>query len=164
MTNKKKLSRANNVFLIIRGEKSEFHKAPFCPIILCSRRHTAEWESGNTEDGSTVLYNYSLTDEGNWILTKYKGYGIKSNGFIKLFDGNDSYGVSDRNHINELLKDAVWWSYDEIPTWLLQKGVKYPSDDFTKRLIVEDYGTCLMPHSKEMKYLESLENMIYPIG
>ena len=99
MTNKKKLSSANNVFLIIRGERSEFHKAPFCPIVLCSRRHTSEWEAGNTEDGCTVLYNYSPADEGNWILTKYKGYN-----YYRIFVFQDEEEFNE--HSKELIKDG----------------------------------------------------------
>lgn len=155
---KQKLPKARNLYLIVRGEKSEHHNAPFHPVIVCSRKHTAQWEVKEPQDGATLFYNLMGNDAGaNWGLGKYKGYDCDANHYFELFDGVNSKDITSRDNIFSLLKGAIWWSYDECPQWLLDAGVKYPEDKFTKQVILEDSGTCIWSHSKETKYWDNLE-------
>lgn len=155
--------KARTLFLIIRGEKSEHHNAPYSPIILCTRTHTAKWESRGTENGATVFENfYPHEGVGNWILCRYKGYDVSSNSNFTLFDGKTSHEVSNKEELEKLFPQAVWWSYDEMPKWVADLGCKYPEDDWTRKMISEDMGGCLLPHSKEMKLRDTLEKYDEP--
>lgn len=145
-----KYPKARNLFLIIRGKQSEFHKAPFHQIILCTRKHVAKWEAGDVVKGATVIYNAMGNHEGaNWFLAQYKGYGCDCNQYFTLFDGVDSRELTSTENIHKLLKNATWWSYDEMPSWIERLGVKPPTDDFSKKQILDDLGDCLLPISKQ---------------
>jgi hypothetical protein len=159
-----KLPKAKSLYIIIRGEKSEFHNAPYHPIIVCSRKHVAKWESKDAHNGATVLYNAAgISESGNWFLGQYKGYGCESNRYLTLFDGVDSRDFTNKERVErELLNGAVWWSYDECPRWMLDLGVKYPEDDFSKKVIMSDYGDCLLPYSQADKLRRTLENYDTP--
>jgi hypothetical protein len=159
--------KARNFFLVIRGPKSEHHNAPFHPVILCTRRHTAQWESRPSSDGDTVLENMAPDAScwGNWLLVKYKGYDIDYGAvahYFTLFDGANSRDVSDSGRIESLLNGATWWSYDEMPVFVRALGVKYPEDNFTKQVIWEDLGDCLLGQRKEYELRTKLDKMGRP--
>lgn len=160
-----KLPKPKNLFLIVRGEKPDIHNAPYSPIILCTRKHTAKFESGSTSDGATVFQALSRDFTGNWLLVKYKGYDIDYGNvchYFKLFDGNDSENVSDRSEIHKLIGGAIWWSYDEMPDFIKDLGAKYPNDRWTKEMICHDFGTCLLTNSQEKKLKSNLEKYEMP--
>ena len=145
----KKTPIARNLFLIIRGPQGEFHKAPFHPIIICSRKHTAKWEAGDTEDGATVFVNMD-PPYGNWLLSRYKGYDIVGNPkFFTLFDGKESRDISQIS--DNTFRDAIWWSYDGMPDCLKEKGVSYATDNFTKERIADDAGACRLLQREQEK-------------
>jgi hypothetical protein len=157
----KKIPIARNLFLIIRGERSEHHKADFHPIIICSRKHTAKWEAGATVDGATVFENMAPESAaGNWLLCRYKGYDIVGTPqYFTLFDGKESRDISTIS--DETFNNAIWWSYDRMPEYLKDKGVHYATDEFTKNRIMQDAGTCELSYAKQEKlkhYLGTLEN------
>jgi hypothetical protein len=159
--------KAKNFYLILRGPKGEHHNAPFHPIILCTRKHTAEWESQRSKDGATVWVNMAPSTAywGNWLLVKYKGYDIDYGNiahYFTLFDGKDSREVSDRDYIETLLRNAIWWSYDEMPEFIKGLGVKLPEDNFTKQCIWEDLGDGLLGHRKESELKQKLQQMGCP--
>jgi hypothetical protein len=159
--------KAKNFYLILRGPKGEHHNAPFHPIILCTRKHTAEWESKCSKDGATVWVNMAPSTAywGNWLLVKYKGYDIDYGNiahYFTLFDGKDSREVSDRDYIETLLRNAIWWSYDEMPEFVKELGVKLPEDNFTKQCIWEDLGDGLLGHRKESELKQKLQQMGCP--
>ncbi len=154
---------AKSLFLIVRGPKSEFHKAPYHPVIVCSRTHTAKWEAQKTDNGHTVFE--CMADNGNWLLVKYQGYNIDHGNVCShftLFDGKESKEVSSSENIEAYLKNAVWWSYDHMPKWIEEKGVSYATDAFTKKRIYDDAGTCLLPYSKEKMLKDKLEGYDQP--
>jgi hypothetical protein len=151
---------ARSLYLIVRGPRSEHHKAPFHPIVVCTRLHTAKWESRDTSKGDTVFE--CMADGGNWLLVRYKGYDLSSSGHFILFDGKRTDEVSNHEEIKRLLSGATWWSYDRIPNWLSDYGIKYPQDNFTKNVISEDSGMCLMPFSKEQKLRDKLDSYDEP--
>ncbi len=146
---KKQHPLAKGLYLVIRGPKSEFHKAPYHPIIVCSRQHTARWESKNTTDGHTVYWNaYPHKGHGNWFLGRYKGYEMSGNlgpSFV-FFDGCVNSDLCNHQKVNELLNGAVWWSYDRMPDFVKEMGVVHVEDDFTKEWIWRDYND--LPHSR----------------
>lgn len=161
---KKKYSKPSGLWLIIRGKQPDYHNAPYHPIILCSRKHTAEWESRDVTKGATVLYNAGGTDRsGNWFLGRYKGYDCDTNQYFTLFDGVDTGDFTDKTRIEtEVISKAVWWSYDLMPDWIRKLGCKFPNDEFTKRMILDDSGTCIMSESKSLKYEKRREKYDIP--
>lgn len=155
----KKNITARNLIVIVRGPQSVHHNAPFHPIIVCSRKHTAKWESMRTENGATVFMNMAPDMQGNWLLVKYKGYDIDygtMSHYFTLFDGEDSRIVSDKDRVEGMLKHAIWWSYDDMPQWIKDLGVHYAQDDFTKRAILMDSGTCLLTNNQSRKIKDRL--------
>lgn len=156
---------ARNLYLIVRGPKPEYHNAPYHQVILCSRKHTAKWESQLTSEGHTLFVNMDPDSSGNWLLVKYKGYDIDYGTvthYFKLFDGKESREVSDKQTLDSLLKEAVWWSYDQMPVWVKELGIKYPEDDFTKKRIVDDFGMCLLPYMQQQKLKDKLDEYDEP--
>jgi len=151
---------ARSLYLIVRGPKSVHHNAPYHPVILCTRKHVAKWESRNTSKADTVFE--CMADGGNWLLVRYKGYDIDDSGFITLFDGKNTRDVSSNEEIKKLLDGATWWSYDRMPAWLTSYGIKYPEDNFSKKCILEDSGQCLLSHSESEKLADRLDNYDEP--
>lgn len=160
----KKVPLARQLAIVIRGEKPEFHKAPFHPVIIVSRKHVMEWESEGTENGATVLINLGCADTGySWLVHRYKGYVLDGNGYFDLFDGANTKDISTFEYVSkELLPKAVWWSYDRMPEWLLEYGVKHVEDDFSKEMILQDSGLCLLPYSKAEKIQAKLNEYEEP--
>lgn len=161
---RKKSNKARGIYLIKRGPKSEHHNAPFHPVIICTRYHTAKWEVGDTGDGATLWTNSAMGDHGGFLMMRYKGYEIDYGTVvkeIKLFDSEEKAGFY--HHGTEpwtLLNGAVWWSDQELPKWLEEAGVIYPPDNFTKQSIIRDSGLCLLPQSKAEKF-ESLRDELF---
>lgn len=151
---------ARSLYLIVRGPKSEHHNAPYHPVIVCTRLHTAQWESRDTSKGDTVFE--CMADGGNWLLVRYNGYNIDGSGYFDLFDGKNSRDVSSLEQIKSLLNGAIWWSYDRIPAWLSDYGIKFAEDNFTKSRIVEDSGDCLLPYAKAEKLRDKIDEYDEP--
>ena len=141
--NKKPQPFASGLYLVVRGPRSEFHKAPYHPIIVCSRQHTARWEGKNTVDGHTIYWNaYPHEGHGNWFLGRYRGYDINGNlgpNFV-FFDGKTNAELCDYATVNAMLNGAVWWSYDRMPEFVKKMGVVYAEDDHSKEAIWRDYN------------------------
>jgi len=161
-----KLITARSLYLIVRGPKSKHHNAPYHPIIVCTRKHTAKWESLRTEDGHTMFVNMAPdSPSGNWLLVKYKGYDIDYGNVaanFTLYDGVKTSDATNRKLINEYLNGATWWSYDLIPEWLSEYGIKLPEDDFTKQRIWDDAGSCLLKESEYKKLREKRQTLSRP--
>lgn len=158
--------KAKRFFIVVRGRKSVHHKAPFHKVIVCTRKHTADWESHRTSEGHTVfvcLAPDSLSC-ANWLCIKYNGYDIDYRHVtanFKLYDGKETNEITSHLEIAKMLNKAIWWSYDPMPDWFNGKGVKYAKDNFTKQRIWEDSGTVLMTESKSEHY-KSKRNDIVP--
>lgn len=161
-----KLSKPRSLYLIKRGPKWEFHNAPFHPIIICTRKHTAKWEVGDSNKKST-LWCKDVDPHSGWTLSRYKGFDIDYGGLVKrveLFDGTYTEGYHDKDKEPwTLLKDAVWWSDQEIPKWLREIGVDYPEDDFSRRVIYDDLGDCLLSESEADKLQKSRDKYDFEI-
>ena len=163
----KKPRLQQSLYLIIRGPKHQNHKAPYHPIILCTRYHAMLWESRRTREAHTVLSCSCPDAKGsNWALLRYKGFiidGQNETQDMLLFDG-----LNARDAVKQLLEhisESVWYSYDKMPDWVKEMGVKYPEDSFTRRRIENDPGTCLtMSCQKEEDFKISREDYILPWG
>jgi len=140
----KKLRETRSVYLILRSDKPKHHNAPYHSVILCSRKHIAKWEAGDSSDKATVFTKNNDPHEG-FLMERYKGFDIDYGHIVKLIDLFDDEMKSGFHHPHttntwELLKGATWWSYDKLPQWLIDRGVTYPEDNFTKRRILDDSG------------------------
>lgn len=144
--------------LIERGPKPEHHRAPWSPVIICTAKHTANWEVGDSNAQSSLWSLPASEVGGGWLLERYKGFNIDYGSQVKLinlWDGTVAGFAHDRNDKPfTLLKGAVWWSYDEMPEWLREAGVVYPSDEWTKSMIRKDLGSCRLGQSREEKLMD----------
>lgn len=146
------------LYLIKRGPKPEYHRAPFHPVIVCTARHTASWEVGWSGDGGW-LWSHDASEEGvGWLLERWNGLNIDYGHVVRGFtlpDGTKAAFDHDRagtpGSARALLHGAVWWSQDHrVPEWLSNGyGVRLPDDDHSLQMILHDAGTCLLGAAKE---------------
>lgn len=152
------------IYLIKRGPKSKSHKAPFHPVILCTRKHTAKWEAGATSDKCWVwTHDYGFEHSG-WLLERWNGldvdYGPVVNP-IELPDGTKAAFFHDKGKSPWILiKGAVWWSNHKIPTWIQDRGCLFVKDSFSIECIERDDGTCGLPMYKQEKLEEQRDKKV----
>jgi hypothetical protein len=141
------------VYLVKRGPKPAFHKAPYHPVIIASRLHTAKWEAGWTGDGATLWEHNKREGGSGWLLARWRGLDIDYGHVVRgcvLPDGARAGIEHDRTlEPWTLLAKSVWWSDEPMPEWLQQAGCELSSDDFTRAAIAEDYGDCVLPAKKQ---------------
>ena len=138
------------LYLIKRGPRPEFHRAPYHRVIICTRKHTAKWEAGWTGDCACV-WEKDADPSSGWLLVKWFGLDIDYGHIVRgsdLFRGGRTGIHHDRaKEPWSLLKRAKWWSDHRIPGWLIDAGVKPPRDMFSRKTIMNDYGDCLLSES-----------------
>lgn len=159
-----KAPKVRNLYLIIRGEQSEFHKAPFHPYIICTQKHTADWEAGDSNEKATV-YMKPADEYSGFLMVRYKGFDIDYGNVVKeieLFDGTTASFSHTGDYPWNILDKCIWWSYSEMPEWLKKEGVQFAQDEFTKSTILSDMGTCLLTESRAEKIKDMLENIETP--
>lgn len=129
------------VYLIKRGERPEHHRAPYHPVILCSRKPVAEWEAGWTGDEATVWTHTWGSPASGWLLTRWRGLDVDYGHVVRgheLPDGTRSGFFHDRDEEPwTLLDGCVWWSSERIPEWLDDHGVIYPPDPHSQQRILD---------------------------
>lgn len=133
------------LYLIKRGPRPDYHRAPFHAVIICTKRKQAMWEAGSTSDHAWVWVKDEMTEPGGWLLCRWNGFDIDYGNVvhgITLPDGSPSafwrlYDTPAGNVVTDIVQDATWWSTSKIPEWLVNRGVKKPDDDFTQRRISE---------------------------
>ena len=132
-----------SLYLIQRGPRPNYHKAPFHPVIICDRKKHGEWESKGTDNLCNVWINHDCDSISGWLLVRWQGliidYGTVVHKIV-LPDGTEAgfYRAYDDKHtIKPLLPGAVWWSHKVMPKWLQEHGVVYPSDNFTQQVILD---------------------------
>lgn len=136
-----------SLYLIKRGPKPEYHRAPFHPVILCNHKTVARWEVGWTGDQAWLWSREGSTDSrGGWLIERWNGLDIDYGHLVRghtLPDGSHSAFWRDYHPwpagIQDLFAGAVWWSLGKLPEWLAQRGVIYPPDAFTRTHIVDLY-------------------------
>lgn len=157
-----KIDRARKIAMIIKGDKPEHHKAPFHPIVLVTRKHTYDWESGTCKDGYTTV-NVWGNENGVWFhLEKYKGYVVdEMKSHFTLFDGTYTKDFLQGDYLKDCFKKAIWWSDQHPPTWLKGK-LNFAKDSFTINMIKEDNGLCLLSESVQDRIINIKEKYDLP--
>lgn len=127
-------------YLIKRGSRPDYHKAPFHPYIICDNRRVATREVGPSS-GQAWLWSCCGEYEG-WLLERWQGLDIDYGNVVYGFDLPDgshaAFWRSSRDWpdgVRDLIAQAIWWSNKRIPAWLLAEGVKYSPDYFTQQRI-----------------------------
>lgn len=154
-----------DLYLVERGVEKYPSKAPRHPIVLCTARHTAEWEAGGSPDGATVWTQSDLRKDSKhlhtWFLVRWKGLNCCTfHGAAVYFDLPD--GSNTRQHserANTLIAGAVWWSDKPLPQFLRDLGVIEAPDDFTRERIADDSGLCLLSESAAEKIRQRREKI-----
>lgn len=133
------------LYLIKRGPRPDYHKAPFHPVILCATRKIAREEAGWTGDGAWVWERNTMTESGEgWLLSRWNGLDIDYGHLVRghnLPDGSHTAFWRDYDlwpkGVQDLFAGAVWWSTKLLPAWLAKRGVVYPPDAFSRTDIVD---------------------------
>lgn len=132
-----------SLYLIQRGPRPNYHKAPFHPVIICTLKRIADWEAMDTGRQCNVWVNDFNVPGAGWLLIRWQGlildYGTTVHK-MTMPDGTEAgfYRDYDDPHtIKHLLPGAVWWSNKVMPKWLMERGVVYPSDKFTQQVILD---------------------------
>lgn len=133
-----------NLYLIKRGPKPDYHKAPFHPVIICAEKRLAKWEAGSTGDGAWVWEKESWTENHQgWLLCRWNGFDIDFGHVvhsIAMPDGTKAGFWRDYDNelsVKDLFPSAVWWSKRRMPEWLQGRGVVYAPDSFTQQHILD---------------------------
>jgi len=133
------------LYLIKRGPKPSYHRAPFHPVILATQKRVAEREANSSDRGAWLWSKEEWGKNGaGWLLERWNGFPIDYGGVVHGFtlpDGThagfwrDYYSWPDG--IQDLLPGAVWWTNQPMPTWLQERGVIYPPDRFSRQDILD---------------------------
>lgn len=131
------------IYLIKRGPKPEYHKAPYHRIIVCDLEYIMKSEADWTGN-KCLAWTKDNDPYTGWLIIKWKGLNIDYGHIVRvcvLPDGKTKTGIfHDRNKEPwKLLKKATWFSCNKLPDWLINSGVTYPKDDFTQEAILRLY-------------------------
>lgn len=129
------------LYLIKRGLRPEYHKAPYHQVIICDRKEIAKWEAGCTCNAAWIWAHESRQAWTGWLLVRWKGLDLDLGHIVhacKLPDGTTSgFAHKQSEEPWSLLPGAIWWSEKKMPKWLAEIGAVYPSDDFTQQHILD---------------------------
>ena len=131
-----------SLYLIRRQPRPDYHKAPYHRVIVCALKRIARWEVGWTGDRSWLWTKQNEPFTG-WLLERWEGLDIDYGHIVrggKLPDGTDMafhHPHGSNSGTWDLLRGAVWYSDKPIPTWLVERGVVYPPDDFTQGQLLD---------------------------
>ena len=169
-----------NLWLVKRGPNygQHFHDSlvpdSIHPVVICTERHVAFWEAGWTGDGATVWHHAGdvSTGAGGWLLARWKGFDIDYGHVVRgLTLPDDSEGgivhrARSLGYDNEkqflgydetprepytLFEGATWWSLHRMPDWLASEGASLPSDEHSRRQIVDHPGHSTLSWPKAEK-------------
>jgi hypothetical protein len=145
---RKEKNNLKTLFLIKRGPKADYHRAPFHPVIICDRKRIAKDQAGNTSDKAWIWTREGWGQSGaGWLLERWEGLDIDYfpvvyssilpdgyiTGIYRLYPTDDP-----RQNITAFFNGAVWWSDKPMPDWLQALGVIYAPDQFTRQQILDD--------------------------
>lgn len=130
-----------NLYLIKRGPRPSYHKAPFHPVVLCCKKRLAKIEAGCTGDRAWVWDRDSHLMNGlGFLLVRWEGLDIDYGHIVRHFvlpDGTKTGFHHSESEPFQLLNGAVWWDSKPIPDCLSKRGVIYPPDDHTQQTILD---------------------------
>ena len=144
------------LYFIKRQPRPDYHKAPYHRFIICTLAHTAKWEAGDSTARSCVWTRNAMNDGCGWLWRRWNGFDIDYGHIVKsvtLPNGKRVAFIHPHLHAEpwSLLVNAIWWSLHDLPTWLDERGVRLPTDEFTIGNIRDDSGTCLLSESKRKR-------------
>ena len=130
------------LYLIKRGPKPPWHRAPFHPVIICDRKRIAKVQAGNSADFAWVWTKANEAYTG-WFIERWNGLDIDYYPVAVSFtlpDGLHAGVFHDRNADEPwvILDGAVWWSEKRIPPWLEAKGVRYIPDRHSRQRMLDE--------------------------
>jgi hypothetical protein len=142
--------KARYLYLIKRCVRPDYHKAPYHPVILCDNKKVALWEAGDSTKRAWVWSCENVPNIG-WLLERWEGLDIDYGGLVKTVNLPDGHNAAFWHYLNNddpviinefrpLFVGATWWSLNDIPYWLKERGVVYPTDKFSQDNIVRDYN------------------------
>jgi hypothetical protein len=131
-----------SLYLIKRGPRPDYHKAPYHPVILCARKPIADWEAGCTCKRATVWGHGPKNEGTGWLLLRWHGLVIDygpgvMHGCSPTDEVHGGFYHDRRKEPWTLLAGAVWWDDKKMPDWLRESAVVYPPDDFTQQRILD---------------------------
>ncbi|MCK5218681.1 hypothetical protein KAR10_04115 [bacterium] len=132
------------IYLIKRGPRPDYHRAPFHPVIVCAKKYMAKREAGCTEDRAWLWSREStkLNGEG-FLLERWNGLDIDYGHLVRevgpMPDGTHTafFHPHKKGEPWSLLDGAVWWDNKKMPPGFEKAGVVYPPDDFTQTRIID---------------------------
>lgn len=68
---------AQTLYLVKRTPRPEY-KIPWHQVIVCTRRHTAFWEAGNSSDRSWVWTHFYSSPSSGWFLERWSGLAARA--------------------------------------------------------------------------------------
>lgn len=155
---------STGLWLIKRGPRPGYHNGIFHPVVICTRKHTAKWEAGDTGTGSWVWSKDNMNERcSGWLLCRWNGfdvdYGPVCHG-ITMPDGRIAGVDHDRNEEPwTLLNGAIWWSEHHMPKWVKNAGVLLPTDRRTIEMI-RNTASWGLPAYREEQFLNTRERQI----
>ncbi len=119
-------------YLVKRGPRPEYYKAPFHPVIICAKRRVAIWETQGTDRKDWV---WEGDAQGGWLLVRWNGFDVDYGNVVHVIEMPDSTNAGffhDRQKEPwTLLEGAVWWDTKPIPKRLLELGIVPALDKFS---------------------------------
>lgn len=125
-----------NLYFVDRGERPEFHAAPYHRYLVCPSRPVALWEAGPSHHRACVWVRPNRRPDGSgWLLLRWQGldvdYGPVVTGFDLPAGGKAGFAHPPDRMPWPALGRAVWWSRLDVPEWLGRMGVMPPADSFS---------------------------------
>lgn len=139
----KRVSAARCLYLIRRGPRPVYYRAPWHQVIVCAERAVARQEAGCTADLSDVWTKEADRSSG-LLLLRWRGLDIDYGPIVRSMPlpdgsaGDISHARGEQPWTLLLSGQAVWWSLRRrAPVWL-SGLVSTPTDSFS----VERIRTC----------------------
>ena len=133
-----------SLYLIQRGPRPDYHRAPFHPVVIADLKRVAKWEAGWSGDCATVWEREGWCYTGaGWLLARWQGMDVDYGHLVRVcsLPGGGRAGFwrdyPAEQSVEGLFPGAVWYSIRKMPKWLEERGVVYPSDQFTRQHILD---------------------------
>lgn len=134
----------DGMYLIKRGPRPSYHRAPFHPVIICNKKRVAKLEAGDTGDHAWVWERHSNRMDGEgFLLARWNGFDIDYGHVVHdigLMPDGTKCGFVHKHTGKEpwnLINGSIWWDDKEIPYEFFSAGVIYPPDYFTQQSILD---------------------------
>jgi hypothetical protein len=129
-----------SIYLIKRGPKPSWHKAPFHPVVICAKKRVAEFEAGWAGDKSWIWMRRSRVIDGEgFLLLRWNGLDIDYGHVVRStrLPSGVKTGFAHHGGPWKLLRGAIWWDDKPMSASFENAGVLYPPDYFTQQWILD---------------------------